>query len=453
LPWVNGRESVFSIGGYFMLKPRILLVYPYIEDFAAYDHFAKPLGLWMVAGMLKDVADVSYINALDRSLPLPGIRHKPDGTGHFFQQVIETPPQLLDIPRRWKRYGMPEEMFLARLRACEKPDWVFVSSGMTYWYRGLQYTIALIRQVFPDVRIVVGGIYASLLPQHAKAIPGVDVVVPFQQPAKVADFLTRLMGISFSQTSFVPDYHIAGEYAYAPLLLALGCVFRCHYCASPFLSSFQELDMEGVLKAFDFLYQEKGVRHFAFYDDALLVDARRRLWRLMEHVLKHSYECFFHTPNGLHIRFLDQETSDMMKKSGFVDVRLSLESIDEDFQKDHGQKAARDDFLRAMEMLTRSGFEPHQIRVYTLVNVPGQSLASVEKTMEFIFCSGATPMLAYYSPIPGTPDFERAVCHLDLSDPLFHNNTVYLYRSGIDVDHVQYLHSLEVDYRHRVARH
>jgi len=433
-----------------MRRWRILLLYPYIEDFAAYDHFAKPVGLWMLGDMLRPVADVAYLNILQRNIPELGIRFKPDGTGHFFHRVIETPPQLADIPRRWKRYGMPESMVYERLASLPwVPDWVFVSSGMTYWYTGLRYTIALVREVFPEAKIALGGVYASLLPQHAATL-GADVVVPFQSVDKVAGFLSSLLEVSLSSRGVIPDYTLSGEYAYAPFFLSLGCVFRCEYCATPRLLSFSPLEMGRLEEAFDWLYGEKGVRHFAFYDDALLFQAEKRLAVFLRHVLEKGYTPVFHTPNGLHIRFLTEEVARLMKMAGFEDVRLSLESSDEEFQKTHGEKAHREEFLRAMDILYRVGFSRDQIRVYTLVNVPGQTLASVEKTMQFIFDSGAMPMLAYYSPIPGTADFARAAATTDLSDPLFQNNTVYLYRSGIDVSYVQYLHSLEVEYRHRL---
>lgn len=435
-----------------MRRPRILLVYPYIEDFAAYDHFAKPIGLWMLADILRPVADIAYVNILQRNIQELGLKSKADGTGHFYQQVTAVPEVLSDIPRRWKRYGIPEKILYQKLNGLDwQPDWIFVSSGMTYWYTGLSYTIRLLRDVFPSARIVVGGIYASLLPDHA-ALQGADVVVPFQQPAKVASVLSQLLEIPLVVHNVVPDYSVTEEYGYAPLLLSLGCVFRCEYCASHRLLSFEPLDIARTLQAFDWLYNEKGVRHFAFYDDALLFQPEKRLEILLRHVLEKGYTPVFHTPNGLHIRFLTEDVAKLMKKAGFEDVRLSLESSEEEFHQTHLQKAKREEFLRAMEILYKVGFSRRHIRVYTLVNVPGQSLSSVEKTMQFIFASGGMPMLAYYSPIPGTPDFVRASSLTDLSDPLFHNNTVYLYRSGIDVSYVQHLHQLEVNYRHQVQR-
>ncbi|MFN3659695.1 MAG: radical SAM protein, partial [Brevinematales bacterium] len=349
-----------------MHRPKILLVYPYIEDFAAYDHFAKPIGLWMLADILRPMADIAYVNILQRNIAELGLRSKADGTGHFYQQSIPVPAVLSDIPRRWKRYGMPEEILYQKLKQLVwKPDWIFVSSGMTYWYTGLSYTIRLFRDMFPYARIAVGGIYASLLPDHA-ALQGADVVIPYQQPERVAHVLSDLLGVSFSVQGIVPDYSIAEEYGYAPLLLSLGCVFRCEYCASHKLLSFEPLNMERIIQAFDWLYNERGVRHFAFYDDALLFQSEKRLKLLLLHVLEKGYSPIFHTPNGLHIRFLTRDIAELMKKTGFEDVRLSLESSEEEFHQTHQQKAKREEFLKAMDVLYRVGFSRRHIRVYIL---------------------------------------------------------------------------------------
>jgi len=67
-----------------MQRKRILFVNPHIEDFAAYDHFAKPLGLLWLASYVREWFDVDFINALDRENPREKpVSFKEDGTGNF----------------------------------------------------------------------------------------------------------------------------------------------------------------------------------------------------------------------------------------------------------------------------------------------------------------------------------------------------------------------------------
>jgi len=73
--------------------------------------------------------------------------------------------------------------------------------------------------------------------------------------------------------------------------------------------------------------------------------------------------------------------------------------------------------------------------------------SGVEVSMMEVYKMGAQPMLAFYSPIPGTPDFEHARAITSVDEPLLQNNTVYLYRSGFDMDYYQHLKELELSFR------
>jgi len=430
-------------------KKSILLVNPYIEDFSAYDHFSKPLGIIWLASYLKEHFTVYFINVLNRlHSSVKKVKFKEDGRGDFPKQIIKTPECLSDIPLYYKRYGIAEEAFRKELLGLpEKPDYVFITTGMTYWYTGLSYTIKLIREVYPESKIFVGGIYASLLPSHAERVSGADVVVPYQNIGKVIGFLEKYFSLRFSKEVKMPSYDILGEYYYLPLMTSTGCIYKCSYCASSILNSFEQFNPENVFQWILVMNQDYGVKKIVFYDDALLYKSETHIDVILQKIIESSINVQFYTPNGLHIRFLSERTAQLMRKAGFVDIRLSLESSEERFQLESSGKATNIEFNRAIENLYRAGFERKNIRVYTLLNVPGQRESSIEKTMEYIYKSGAIPMLAYYSPIPGTLDFEKSRVITDVDEPLFQNNTVYLYRSGFNLEYLTYLKKKELQYR------
>ena len=59
--------------------------------------------------------------------------------------------------------------------------------------------------------------------------------------------------------------------------------------------------------------------------------------------------------------------------------------------------------------------------------LPGQRTEEVEKSITFVGQAGAKPILVEYSPIPGTPLFEKAkkMSPFDIgNEPLFHNNSI-----------------------------
>jgi radical SAM superfamily enzyme YgiQ (UPF0313 family) len=435
------------------MKKKILLVNPYIEDFSAYDHFSKPLGIIWLASYLKKHFDVFFINVLKRNHPLdPSKKFKDDGTGEFPKKKIKPPLILSDIPRDFKRYGISEEIFVSELKKIERPDYIFVTSGMTYWYTGVSYTVKILREIFPEAKIFLGGIYASILPEHAKKNINPDFIIPFQEILLVLKTLENYFGVEFEKEFLFPSYELLGEYYYLPLLTSTGCIFNCSYCIGPKLSSFRQFDSKKFASLVKELFLLYDCRNFAFYDDALLYNSEKHLNPFLEELIDLKLPVRFYTPNGLHIRFLTLQTATLMKAANFVDVRLSLESIDENFISKSSNKTRVKDFLNSMEILYKAGFERKNIKVYILLNIPRQSLTSVEKTMHFVFENGAIPMLAYYSPIPGTPDFMEAMKITDVSEPLFQNNTVYLYRSGLDIDYFQYLKNLEKHLKEEILK-
>ncbi len=430
-----------------MKRPdKLLMIYPYIEDFAAYDHFIQPLGLLTLAGHLPSDIEVHLINIPERS---PHSKSHPDGTGPLPHSVIPAPDSIQDIPRDFKRFGMDTEDFLDRLRNLPwEPDVILLGSGMTYWYTGIETTVNLVKQVWPHIPILLGGIYATLLPEHASRRPGIDAVIPGQAVQNVLEELSRLWEVELPYQGWQsPRYDLINPGYFFAVQTAQGCVFHCDYCASPLLAPFEQFSPEQVAEMLLGLKKKTGINRFAFYDDALLFDPVRHIEVILKKILDSGEAIEFYTPNGLHIRFLEQTTAGLMYESGFKQIRLSLESIDCDFMTRHGLKNSQVEFQQALAFLRKAGFEQHQIHVYTLANVPGQSPQSVEKTMEWIFSQGAVPYLAFYSPVPGTRDYLSASGHTSLTDPLLHNNTVFLYHNGMDPQYYQHLRSLQNSYR------
>jgi len=155
----------------------ILLVNPWIFDFAAYNLWIEPLGLEYIASLLKmSGVRVSVIDCLNSKL-FNNPREKPNGCSKFKRTTIPKPVALNFVKRHYAMYGISTEEFFDRLKAIEQPDVIMVTSIMTYWYPGVFRTIELLRDFFGKrIPILLGGIYASLCKKHAEAFSGADIV-------------------------------------------------------------------------------------------------------------------------------------------------------------------------------------------------------------------------------------------------------------------------------------
>ncbi|HAA04314.1 MAG TPA: B12-binding domain-containing radical SAM protein, partial [Syntrophobacteraceae bacterium] len=166
-------------------RPHILLVNPWITDFAAYDLWAKPLGLLLLGALLREGGcEVSFVDCLDRHDSdtashqdvLPGADRR-YGTGKYPRMRLPRPTIYGDFPRTYYRYGIHPDSLQNQIRSLPKPDLIWLTSVMTHWYPGVQQTIAEIRSLLPEAPIWLGGIYVRLCPLHARQHSGADRIV------------------------------------------------------------------------------------------------------------------------------------------------------------------------------------------------------------------------------------------------------------------------------------
>jgi len=419
-----------------MKKCEILLVNPWITDFAAYDLWAKPLGLLYLGDMLRrqEGINVRLLDCLDLALLPPALRQtvkrRRYGTGHYFQQDIEKPAAVRDVPRRYKRYGLPEEIFRDCLANLPAPDVVLVTSRMTYWYPGVRQTIRIIKETYPDVPVILGGIYATLCPEHAKEVCGADLVLSGVEEDRVLAVVKHLAQPSGEKAPHpFPVFDLQRRIPYVVIATSYGCPFACRYCASRLLKPrFSQRPPEEVVAEIEFWHRRYGVVDFAFYDDALLVNFDRHLAVILEGVLSLGLEVRFHTPNALHLRLVNAEVARLLKRAAFQTLRFGLETADPKRRARLDQKVDAEDFTQAMAYLKEAGFRPEQLGVYLLWGLPDQDLEEVKASALYVARHGALPYLAEYSPIPGTPLFEEAlkIARYPLDeDPLFHNNSCF----------------------------
>ncbi len=427
--------------------PYVLLVNPWITDFAAFDLWAKPLGLLALAALLRQGGcGVGFIDCLDRDDPFtnrhpeisPG-KDRAYGTGKYPRALMAKPDAIRDIPRNYYRYGIHPESYLRRLTETPKPDMVWMTCSMTYWYPGVQLAVGLLRRAWPEVPVWLGGTYARLCPGHARRWTGATAVCAGTQ-AEMPEVLKVATGFSVRNRPAwetlakapVPALDLLGRLRYAPILTGTGCPYRCPYCASGLLQPRRERrSADAVFNEIAGWHQRYGVADFAFYDDALLIDAEDSLKPALKRVARELPGLRFHTPNALHVRQLSAEWCDLLAAAGFRTLRLGLETTRPERQRQWGGKVEETMFREAAGNLRASGFTARQIGVYLLCGLPGQNPSEVAEAIEAVEAEGACPYLAEYSPIPGTPMWRQAVAESPYpveTEPLTHNNTFFAVR-------------------------
>lgn len=132
------------------------------------------------------------------------------------------PLGLLKLSRLYREQGH-DVHFVKGLNLITRfrPDEVLITSLFTWAWRPVWEAVGFYRMLFPRAKISLGGVYASLMPDHARE-SGADEVVT-QLVAEAEDLQ--------------PDYDLIPEWhhgrAASILFSHRGCIRKCPFCAVP----------------------------------------------------------------------------------------------------------------------------------------------------------------------------------------------------------------------------
>ena len=413
---------------------KVLMINPPIYDFSAYDLWMKPLGFLVLADLfVKNGIDVFYFDFLDRTHPFykeKGIKDRKYGCGKFYSIEIDKPEIYKNVPRKYKKFGLPADLFIDFIDRLKNLDFIFITTGMTYWYLGLREVFDLCRKYAPSVPVIIGGIYSTFCYEHAKKSLNPDMIFRGKNIRKFVEDFNRKFStkIKFNE-NIHPNWDFYKEVKYICIKTSYGCPFSCYYCGIKKLEpDFYQRDVRDVFLELKKNYEKFSFKDVVFYDDALLFNFENHLLKFLNLVKRENFKFNFHTPNGIHPKFINKEVAGILKEMNFKTIRLSLETISPERGEESSFKVSFNDFEKAIENLTFSGYSKNEIGVYILAGLPEQKYEEVVETVKILKKYPCKINIAEYSPIPETVDFQiskKLYPSLPLEEPLFQNNSIF----------------------------
>lgn len=312
-----------------------------------------------------------------------------------------------------------------------EPDEIWISSIMTYWWESTRDVISVCREVFPKAVFRVGGIYPTLIPEHALKNLGlknplhlqgreldpldrkqqtrdivVSATVPDANPLPLALDLYRSDGCDDPEPDGkLPDYTI--------LTTSRGCPFKCAYCAANVLNEGRKVwsrNHEITYREIKHLFHEEGIREFCFYEDNLLLGKQEffDLLRLIadDPELKGIQ---LHAPEGIEVRLLHPNVVQLMRAAGFEKIYFPLETVNAKMHTDWGRTHTNlDRFFYGFQNAVDAGFKTHcqDLNCFVLFGLPDEDLQAVYDTVLFASSRVGSVIPMLFTPVPGTPMFE-----------------------------------------------
>jgi hypothetical protein len=242
------------------------------------------------------------------------------------------PLGLLKLSAYHKLRGDTVELLKGTTKPTKRPDRIYATSLFTYAWKPVHESVKFLKSLFPSVPLTLGGIYASLRPNHAK-LSGADEIH---------------VGLFEEAENLLPDYSLVPDWKSSILFASRGCIRTCGFCAVPTL--------EGKLNSI-----RTTIRHLVFpghtkvilWDNNILAAAS---WRGVFSEL-HDLGLKVDFNQGLDSRLVTSEVADKLAKMRIAVVRTAYDDLGS------GQFVEK-----AIGQLKKKGIRGRDIVVYTLYN-------------------------------------------------------------------------------------
>jgi len=246
--------------------------------------------------------------------------------------------------------GLPEDPANHKVLTGWQPDEVWVTSLFTYWSSYVREAVSLYRERFPAARIIVGGIYASLMPEQCKEYTGCDEV---------------RIGVLPEAERFFPDYSLLAPFNgesldYQIVHASRGCLRHCSFCGTWRVEPEFE-HVESLLPRLAPPNGEIDYKKLVFYDNNLL--AIPNIASLLDElaVLRNQKKITWcESQSGFDGRLLIKkpELAARIRAAGFRNVRVAW---------DWGIEDART-IEQELRLLESAGYNHKDLYVFMLYN-------------------------------------------------------------------------------------
>ncbi|MBR9691963.1 Fe-S oxidoreductase [Candidatus Woesearchaeota archaeon] len=250
------------------------------------------------------------------------------------------PIGLLKLATYYRKKGNKIKLNRGNHPAGFYPDRILITSLFTYWADYVKETVQYYRKIYPKSKIEVGGIYATLMPEHCKEHTGCDKVFLAQHKGADACF---------------PAYDLV-DVDYQIIHGMRGCTNKCPFCG---IWKLEQKNFKNIKQ----IKKEICSNHIIFYDNNMLVNPYIEEILEMLAITKYK-ERVIHCEcqSGFDGRVLMQKPylAKMLKKSRFENIRVAW-----DFPYN-------EDSVRMVEswimLLENAGYKRNEIFVFMIYN-------------------------------------------------------------------------------------
>ncbi|MBN2288667.1 MAG: cobalamin-dependent protein [Candidatus Glassbacteria bacterium] len=297
-----------------------------------------------------------------------------------------------------------------------------------------------VKRLWPETRVVMGGIHPTMRPGEVLQTPEVDFVVRGEGERSLAWLVggadyDQVPGLAYLQDGSyrehpeldliedldampMASYHLLPMHLYNPPLSGAlrtpsisiyssrGCPGKCTYCAGSMVKKLRFFSAAKLIREIEYLVEHYGIREMAFYDDTFCANRKRVrdfCSLLIERKIDLTWSCFSR------IDYADRQTLELMRKSGCHVICYGVESSDKAILENIKKRLDLEKVVPATRMTQETGI---RVRLSFMLGNPGETRQTMENSVRFAIA--ADPDYAQFlitTPFPGTEMYEWAERH------------------------------------------
>jgi radical SAM superfamily enzyme YgiQ (UPF0313 family) len=293
---------------------------------------------------------------------------------------------------------------------CDLPTFIGITATTPLIDNGLKIAKKC-RRLFPNAKIVFGGVHPTVLPEEVLKEECVDFVVRGEGEETTKELLqgkdaSKIMGLSYKIAGEIfhnpdrslinnldsippPAYHLlpmkkyypaVGSYKRLPamsIFATRGCPGKCTFCYRIFDDRVRSRSAGKIIEEVKLLQKDYGVKEICFYDDTFTIN-REIVAEFCSTIISEGLDLYWSC--FTRIDCVGEEMLRLMKKAGCHLILFGVESADQQILKNIKKNINLDKVKEVMRAARRIGVET---RASYMFGNPGETEETIKKTMKF----------------------------------------------------------------------
>ncbi len=366
---------------------------------------------------------------------------------------------------------LTEEMTVAKVKkfASEASKCYVGITATTVCFEHAVSLAEKIKQGLPDIKIILGGVHVSALPEEALSyecfdfgiigegeitsfelleclntkgdLEKVDGIV-FRRNNKIIktkprEFIKELDSLPFPARHLVKDLKgyvpVLCDYSTLPvtnIITSRGCPGLCTFCShAVFGISYRERSAENIFEEIKEVIKKYRIREIHFNDDSFLLD-KKRIYELFdkcrEEKLKFKWSCFARVDN------VTYDFLKYLKQNGCWHIAFGIESANKEVLKDIKKHISLENIEQVINWCREIGIKA---KGHFMIGHPADTAESIDKTIEFALrVPFSDAVVSILTPMPGSAQYEKLLSetpHIKLDYKKIHGWLPILEPKGI----------------------